>query len=699
MSGHAEKRQGMERAGAAAYRQVFMYSAMYHFLYCILVSAAFLSSPLIGGVLYLFGRVICVTFLRLRPPRSETLCLREKLLGALILVLSFILLLWMLMISSAPVGSREFRSVLCLCLILTLRTGAADFSVEKNLIAGRTVRRSFSRAFLVQAAFLVPVSALMLIFSDTDLALPMIGGFLVGGVWEWSEMWRDRERLRTWDRADRDEIERLRKAHVYRMFQNVFLTVTFAVQVTMPLTYALVGLTSNVLLYGLLTSSVVSVGAVFIAGRVMNRVLDRGRDPSGIMLIGLMLWLYGLILFFRNFYESVAAETYLSVGVCTAGCTVCIRALDYFDLEMRKVSSFALGHEVTPAYDWMLRSRTEMAVIAGQTLSMVCLCLLEISRRSAGGDLDAAALADLRPLMLLPAFIAVAAALVTVIRFPVTSGHITKLDRYLKMREEGEKNEALRVQLENTLLTRGFRRYGIQIVKFILRPFYRHRVVGRENVVPDEDASCVFVCNHGEIYGPVVTSLYVPYSFRPWVTSEMCDPAVIAEYIYTNTFSRQKWIPARLRRPFCDRIAGPALAWIMRSVDCIPVYHGNPRQLMTTFRNTVEAMEAGDNILVFPENGGAGEGGRFVREGVGQFFTGFATIGQLYFRRTGKCCRFIPIYANKRGRTIEFGKAVRYDGNNPPNDEKDRICEVLRTEMLRMAGGENAEGGGAGDPR
>ncbi len=691
MTERGQTETGREWTGRAVYHQVFVFSAVYHFLYCILVSSAILSKPLVGGILYLFGRVVSVSVLRLRPPRSETLSGKEKWLGAGILVPAFLLLLWMIATSEESIFGRGFLTVFSLCLILILREGATGACVERDLVAGRSVRRSFSRVFLVQAAFLVPVSALLLIFIKNDMALPMIGGFLLGGIWEWSDVWHDRERLRTWEKTDREEIERIRQAHSYRMFQAIFLAVTFAAQVTMPLTYAMTGMMNNVLLYGLLTASVVSVVSVFAAARVMKRFEHRGEESFGVMMIGLMLWLYGLILFFRTYYHPSAAETYLGLALSTAGCTVCVRALDYFDAAMRKVASFAAGHETTPAYDWLQRSRIEMAGLGGQTLSMVLLCVLEFLRPVDGGLPGAEALLRMSPLMMIPAFAAMAAALFTVLRFPVTGGHIKKLDRYLKLREEGKNNEALRTQLENVLLNRSFRHYGIRIVMFILRPFYRHRVAGRENVSADDDASCVFVCNHGEIYGPVVTNLYVPFPFRPWVTSEMCDPRVIAEYIYENTFSKQEWIPKRLRRPFCTRIAGPALAWIMRSVDSIPVYHGNPRQLMETFRSTVDAMEAGDNILVFPENGAASSDGRYVREGVGQFFTGFVTIGQLYCRRTGKCCRFVPIYANRKKRIVQFGREIRYDGNNAPADEKERISAFLRNEILRMAGKDDEE--------
>ena len=50
----------------------------------------------------------------------------------------------------------------------------------------------------------------------------------------------------------------------------------------------------------------------------------------------------------------------------------------------------------------------------------------------------------------------------------------------------------------------------------------------------------------------------------------------------------------------------------MRQVDSIPVYHDNPRKLMLTFRETVSAMEAGDNILIFPENAATSEDGIFL---------------------------------------------------------------------------------------
>lgn len=224
---------------------------------------------------------------------------------------------------------------------------------------------------------------------------------------------------------------------------------------------------------------------------------------------------------------------------------------------------------------------------------------------------------------------------------------------------------------------------GIQRLIAVLRPFYRHRIVGAERFLTS-DEPCVFVCNHGEIYGPVATVLYVPFDFRPWVTCEMTDARLMGDYLYENNVKRMKWLPDRIGKWAVQRVIAPLMAWVMGSLRAIPVYHGNPRGLMKTFRETVEALEMGEHILLFPENSAMSQTGRFVREGASAFFTGFVTIGMLYHHKTGKKLCFIPVYADRKKRTITFGKEVRYDPDGA--DEKERLCRELRGQMLHMAG-------------
>ena len=680
----AQQETGAGSLEGAVYRRVFQFSELFHFIYSIYAAAALISMPLFGGALYLMGRMTVHFSDRIRPPRSEELSGTEKITGSLVLVLLSLLLLYILMLTPGSYSLPHLWTMLLLAAALTLRNVITVRLLEKQLLEGSGNSRHFRTALLVQALLFLPVFVLLVLFSDIRTVLALSVGYAVGNIWEFHELWRDRERLRTWNRADREELDALRSVHSYRIFQNVAVAVSFAIQVTTTVMVAAFGITDREILYRLLTTFAVSLICAEAVELLMKRKKAREQDPITMMVTGLGLWLYSLILFYRNLPDPRLPAVYLNIALCTAGSTVCVRVLSYLEGKMRNAAAFAIGREAVSAYDWLLRSRMELSGFAGQTFSVALLAAIWIfgGPGTAGAGTDR--LVRLRPLMLLPAVIPVSAALLMALRFPITARHLQKLERYLRMIRNGEENEALRRQLENVIVRKSLRRYGIRILIMVIRPWYRHRLIGRERVDTGDETPCVFVCNHGELYGPVVTALYMPFHYRPWVTSEMADRRVISDYIYRNTFSKVRWMPDGFARVFCTGLAGPVVAWIMRSMDCIPVYHGNTRQLMNTFRATVDAMEAGDNILVFPENSATSADGRFLREGVSEFFSGFAVIGQLYYKRTGKNCRFVPIYADKQRRVISFGHEARYDGEANPAEEKTRLSQVLRDEMLRM---------------
>ena len=147
----------------------------------------------------------------------------------------------------------------------------------------------------------------------------------------------------------------------------------------------------------------------------------------------------------------------------------------------------------------------------------------------------------------------------------------------------------------------------------------------------------------------------------------------------------QRWLPERWKRPLINLIS-PLLVWVFNSLEAIPVYRGQPKELMRTFRETLNAMQAGDNILVFPENAenhAPGEGG-YAREGVGQLYTGFAMIAPMYYAKTHKRAVFVPIYASRKHRTLTIGQGVVYDPDNNATAEKLRIVDALLDSMQAM---------------
>ena len=171
---------------------------------------------------------------------------------------------------------------------------------------------------------------------------------------------------------------------------------------------------------------------------------------------------------------------------------------------------------------------------------------------------------------------------------------------------------------------------------------------------------------------------------RPWTISDISiDPDEVAQYVYKYTFSQMKWL-GPLRWPI-SKLCGPLSVWAMKSVECVPVYRHKPRELTTTFRKSVEAMQAGDNLLIFPENPDADPNRPGYEHGrPGELFRGFTMLAQVYYARTGKCCRFVPMLAHKGMRTLSFGTEIDYDPEKHPIEERDRVVEEAQRQMWEM---------------
>ena len=140
------------------------------------------------------------------------------------------------------------------------------------------------------------------------------------------------------------------------------------------------------------------------------------------------------------------------------------------------------------------------------------------------------------------------------------------------------------------------------------------------------------------------------------------------------------------------KMIGPLSVWAMGCLESIPVYRNKPRDLMNTFRMSVEALQAGDNLLIFPENPNAvAQGHGYERQGLGELFTGFEMLAPIYYNKTGKCLRFIPAFAHQKMRTLTFAPIITFDPNNEPNAERERIVSYLQETMREMYEAEEAK--------
>lgn len=676
-----------EKTGSSAVGSFMTIGTLYSYLYCMLASNVVLSLPILGGAMYLAGRTAMLLG-SFRVPLHEGIVTKaQRRAGTALLIVLLLLVLALMTVYPISLASADFWRLGGIVLCIVLRPSLSRYVLERALLNHKKTMGILLRICGVQLLFL-PLLLLMLLLSPMERGAvwALVGGYLLSGILESFPLDRMRDRALPFTEQDRQDMENLRSAHAYRIFQGVLLGITAGLQITQVMTYTYIAVTADALILCMGIALLCTYAASFLADQVMRRARAQKSDPNFLMMLGLVLWLYGIILFVRALDTPGMVEDYLSLALCTVGATVCVRVAVQLTQDIRRVEAFAIGHDPGSGVDFAQQLRVDFAALAGQMIALVGLTLICIfTATDFPGDWDQI-FRSFSPLLTLPALSLVVAAMVYSLLFPLTKQHIEKLRRYTQLQQEGRSNGALHDQLEAVVVQRSLKHYGIKLILLILRPLYRHRIKGRENVKLDEDTPCVFVCNHGEIYGPVVATLYVPYSFRPWVAYEMTDKQAVIDHTMNGSFQNFTGWKRRALHFLMVHIGAPFLTWVMKSVDCIPVYHDNPRKLMQTFRETTAAMEAGDNILLFPENADTSADHRYVHEGVSEFFTGFAMIGQLYSGKTGKCPLFVPLYADKKQRTITFGVPTRYDASIPPNEEKERLCDYLRGEMLRIAG-------------
>ena len=197
-----------------------------------------------------------------------------------------------------------------------------------------------------------------------------------------------------------------------------------------------------------------------------------------------------------------------------------------------------------------------------------------------------------------------------------------------------------------------------------------------EQIILDEPV--VFVANHEKNYGPAMMQLFFPIRYRPWIIYNMLEEEVCQPYIQETFFEERLGWPTWLSKPV-SRVLSPILIQWMHYTNPVPVYRGKPERIVETFRQSITALENGDNLLIFPEKPDADP---FSAE-INEFFDGFLYLAKLYYRKTHKKLLFCPVSINPKADTISVGKMIRYN----PEIEYATESENIRTHLMQQVAG------------
>lgn len=639
----------------------------FYFFICMCLSELLMEDVIFGGALYLLGKS-CLFTLNLFK-RSARRSLPKGLSAGHFIILALVAALNISLVVVFPsiLNSPNYVKLLCFVLIAVGHQACTD-------LASRGVhgRRPLA-LILIHCLFVAFASFYLFDILSAQLWISFTVILIISGVMLCLRQLRSSPAQYADDTGvDPTEVSALK---LYgRMLFNTLLAVNISVLSFICYISFLPdrNFTEN---FAMLMSWMLCICLLSaLIWRVINRPRARRYEKPSVFVFGASLWCVASI----GQYNGIFITPYISMLLWCGGlgCMNCIIVAMAPDAAEVAEFTFETGERAFTRYARMMR---EWASLVSYLLFLVMLTLTGFIMQGKWDLIEARlGVRDLYAivLMLLPV-VFVLIALFSALVQPMDRQFMGRLRRYREAALRGEDNLQMKTQLHQRLV-KGTKRIGIRVLCFFLRPLLPCKIVHKERV--DDSEPMVLVCNHLEVYGPVIAILHTPFFFRPWVISNMIDEKAVEEHLRPGVEKLFLWLPSKARAAL-PRIAKRMVLFVMRAVNPVPVYRGNIRDAVKTIRITAEAMMGGDSILLFPENPQASGSERYVEEGVSAFFSGFSQIGAEYYKLTGRRVTFYPMYIDKKKRTMTFFNGITFDPSHAKADEKRRIVSYLQKTM------------------
>ncbi|HWR23261.1 MAG TPA: hypothetical protein VN366_07255 [Feifaniaceae bacterium] len=648
----------------------------FHLYIASCLSEQLLKNTVLGAALYLAGQVLVVFIRMFGKSNSARLPAAIHARGAALFVLAALLCASLFFVYPAVTGHAQFPVLLFCIALLLIRQGATD------VISWKLQKQPALRAVLLLAAHVVlSAGAVAAVAKEipTDAFLEIAAMVAATGVALFAyQVAGPPQKAAQFSKG----ADRLSGVSSYRIYNGMTSSAVASLNLAL-LTYVcsmriLPGSGITELFWDLTVWLVLVGGLTLVIWKMLRRRDFTKINKPSVFAAGAALLLLAIAGGYLDWFHGVLRiVSYLLWGTGLACMLSIILSMGY---DMQAVLELDMKPEELSGY----RENTQAVVEWNLTLSTLLFVFLLtivtfVSEGRAGPWHELPVIEFLFGSMRFWPIVGIVAALLYALMQPLNRDYAEKLAHYRAQQRAGNVNDALKTRLHMKLVKQT-RRMAPDILRAVVRPLMPCRVTGKEHV-DTAHGPVVFVGNHLEIYGPLITNLHLPFYFRSWIISGMLDRDIIAAQLKNGVNNVFRIMPEKLRARL-PRLIAPVVLFVLQSLDPIPVYRGTAREVINTMRLTVDAMEYEDNILLFPENPGEEQ---YRQKGVSDFYSGFASIGAEYYKRTGRCTTFYPVYANKFKRTLTIGPGIRFNAENGRREERDRIVMELNAWMNAQA--------------
>lgn len=162
----------------------------------------------------------------------------------------------------------------------------------------------------------------------------------------------------------------------------------------------------------------------------------------------------------------------------------------------------------------------------------------------------------------------------------------------------------------------------------------------------------IIISNHEGSFGPLTTELYAQFPVRFWGTWEMNSGLKTTYKYLSRVYYHQKrhW-PLWAAKLFC-LVAAPLTNLFYKGLKLVSTY--TDVRFWKTLKQSVQIIEEGENIVIFPEDSSKGYFGRLT-----SFFAGFVALGDFCLKRGID----VPVYVSylqRKKRVYVYDKPILY---------------------------------------
>ncbi|MCL2861393.1 MAG: hypothetical protein FWE22_03180 [Firmicutes bacterium] len=189
----------------------------------------------------------------------------------------------------------------------------------------------------------------------------------------------------------------------------------------------------------------------------------------------------------------------------------------------------------------------------------------------------------------------------------------------------------------------------------------------------DLPKKCILIGNHNGVGGAFSFRTFMKNRFMTWGAYQMLGNFVSRRKYLYHVLYRQKLGWNKFRAGFMSVFFGFMSRRFYQVAGIIPTYPDSRVRL--TFKYSMQCLEHDIPIFVFPENSDEG-----YKEQIEEFWPGFLTFSELYYRRHKEDLPIYTCYYQKNPKTIAIGKPMFLQELRKEHSEKECL-EIFREYM------------------